>query len=390
MEQKERNLGDLTMRLNNARAAFLGFHGFRSTGDDALASAIGWWLYDNRGVRRFIIPAERRDLPILPKPLEVSTPLPWLNRSRFRRDWRWHLAVKRSKIVLLAGGANLHERIDYQHFLKLVRLAKKSGSLVFGALGVSMGPFETQKKIDECGEFLAAIDFLTVRDHASYEMACQYSLPYKPVDAMDAVLTLPGVYGVSTEPKTALKSDVLDIGISVSPYKPIAGKGTAGDRISAIADAMIGFSKQHNIRVNLFEFSGYATGGDRQLIDELSSALEGKCEVAIQSYNLDPSVIWKKVADMDIMICTRFHASVFSYAAGVPFVMLDYHPKCAAFAEDIGLPEELRLDVYSLQPQDLIDSLELLIDPNRPRPTLPYAEALERANLNFEPLQELL
>lgn len=390
--EEERRTGELTTRLDNARAAFLGFHGFRSTGDDALASAIGWWLYENRGVRRFVIPAERKDLPILPNPLKVSTPLPWLNRGRFRRDWRWRLAVKNSEIVLLAGGANLHERIDYQRFLSLVESAKRTGSLAFGALGVSMGPFETQKKIDECGEFLKAIDFLTVRDHTSYEMACQYSLPYTPVDAMDAVLTLPGVYGISTEPKAESKSDILNIGISVSPYRPLAGygAGTAGDRISAIADAMTGLSKRHNIRVNLFEFSGYATDGDRSLIEELSSALEGKCKVAIQSYNLDPSVIWKKVSEMDIMICTRFHASVFSYAAGVPFVMLDYHPKCAAFAEDIGLPEELRLDVYRLQSQDLMNSLELLIDSNRPRPTLPYAEAFERANLNFGPLKELL
>lgn len=378
--------------LNNAKAALLGFHGFRSTGDDALASAIGWWLFENCGLNKYVIPAEPHDLPVLPKPLKVSTPLPWLKRGRFRRDWRWHFAVKSSEIVLLAGGANLHERIDYEHFMKLVKLARKTDSLAFGALGVSMGPFETQQKIDQCGKFLNAIDFLTVRDHLSYEMACQYSLPYKPVEAMDAVLTLPGVYGISTEPKAELKHDILDIGISVSPYKPLAGygTGTAGDCITAIADAMIRFSREHAIRVNLFEFSGYASGGDRFLIEELSSALEGKCEVAIWPYNLDPSVIWKKVADMDIMICTRFHASVFSYASGTPFVMLDYHPKCTAFAQDIGLPEELRLDVYNLHSQDLIDRLELLLSTDRPRPALPFVDAHSRAMLNFGHLENML
>ena len=70
--------------------------------------------------------------------------------------------------------------------------------------------------------------------------------------------------------------------------------------------------------------------------------------------------------------------------------MLDYHPKCAAFAQDIGLPDELKLDVYKLAPDELIDSLESLISPDRPHPTLAYSDALAKAELNFGPLYELL
>lgn len=378
--------------LKNAKAALLGFHGHRSTGDDALASAIGWHLYKNRGVRRYVVPAEPYDLPILPEPLGVSAPLPWLHRGRWRNKWRWSLCAKRCEILLLAGGANLHENIDYRHYMTILKIARNSKALVFGAIGVSMGPFSSQTKRDECGEFLRAMDFLTLRDRDSYEIACGYSLPYKPVDAMDAVLTLPEVYGISTTPKIELKSDALDIGVSVTPFKAMGGygSGSAGTCLPAVIECLIRFSKRYKIRVNLFEFSGHQGDGDGPLVEAMRSELENKCDVIIHPYHRDPSRIWKTIADMDIMICTRFHASIFSYSAGVPFVMLDYHPKCAAFAQDIGLPDELKLDVYKLAPDELIDSLESLISPDRPHPTLAYSDALAKAELNFGPLYELL
>jgi hypothetical protein len=379
-------------RLRSAKAALLGFHGQRSTGDDAMACAIGWWLYEHKGVSRFVIPAEQRDLPILPEPLEVSAPLPWLRRGRYRADWRWRLCVSRSQIVLLAGGANLHENIDFDRFKRLARLARKTGSLVLGAIGMSLGPFKTQKKIDECGEFLAMLDFATVRDHTSYELICDYALPYKPVQALDAVLTLPEVFAIPATPKTALKTDVLDVGVSICEYHQlvVSGQSEGKGREVKVADALLAFSHDHRIRVNLLEFSGHPIRGDAPIVDALASALEGRCEVVVHRYSLDPSRMWKTVSAMDLMVAMRYHSSIFSYSAGIPFVMLNYHPKCTAFADDVGLPAELVLSAYDFTAEDLTSRLELLADPGRPQPAVQWRQAADRAEANFGPLEHII
>ncbi len=377
------------VRMDKAKAALLGFQGQRNTGDDALACAISWGFYKRQGVKHFMIPAEACHLPVLPKTLDVTTPLQWLSRGRHRTHWRWQLCIRRSEIVLIAGGAFLHEMNDFDYFKGLARLAKKTKPLVFGAIGVSLGPFETQKKIDECGEFLGMLDFLTVRDHSSYKMASKYSLPYEPIFALDAVLTLPEVYGISTTPKTVLNTDVLDVGVSICDFHPLAAPKD-GDKCvctSKVVDALLAFARNHRIRANILEFSGHPTRGDGPIVDALGSALEGKCEVVVHRYSLDPSNMWKTVAKMDMMVAMRFHSSVFSYSAGVPFVMLDYHPKCTAFADDIGLPDELVLSAHDFTPSDLKSRLELLIDPNRPKPAVSWRDAADRAALNFKPFE---
>lgn len=377
---------------SSVTAALLGFHGLRNTGDDALACAIGWWLYENKGIRRFVIPAEAKNLPVLPEPLEISTPLPWLKHGRWRIDWRWRLSVKRSDVVIFAGGANFHELSDFGRLGDLAQLARRTSSKVVGAIGVSLGPFETQTKMDECAEFLRLLDFLAVRDHSSYELARRFCLPFDVVEALDAAMILPEVYGLPTAPQSAAREDVLNLGISLCHVHPVLKRQDTKAQVhpAQVAQAIQDFSRNHSVRAHLFEFHGHRSIGDAGIVGELAAALDGKCQVVVWPYSPDPCETWGKIASMNMMIAMRYHSSIFSYCAGVPFVMLDYHPKCAAFAHDVGLPPKLVLSPSGFEPEHLSSKLELLVDPNCPHPRVAWKEALQRAKRNFDPLDSLL
>jgi polysaccharide pyruvyl transferase WcaK-like protein len=40
----------------------------------------------------------------------------------------------------------------------------------------------------------------------------------------------------------------------------------------------------------------------------------------------------------------RLHAGVIAYAVGTPFMMLSYHTKCRAFAQEVGIPQDCLVD----------------------------------------------
>ena len=61
----------------------------------------------------------------------------------------------------------------------------------------------------------------------------------------------------------------------------------------------------------------------------------------------------RRVEQLDLLVCLKLHAGVLAAAANVPFVSLEYQPKCRDFAASIGWEFVIRTD--ELKPGKLID-----------------------------------
>jgi len=322
----------------------------------------------------------------------AQIPLPWLRIGRFRRNWRIYAALRTAKVIIFAGGAILHELVNYRALERYVRFARLSGTAAIGGIGVSLGPFDTQQKIEDCRRFLATLDFLTVRDSISYRTVCEYKLPYEPVKALDVAMTLADAYGIQVRPKGPVGREMCEVGVSVCSAEVLLDARSEGCefRHKNIAVALHELSRARRICVHLFQFNADPAHSDGPYLDDLAKMLDGTCDVVRHNYSPDPSITWRDLASMDLAITMRFHASVFAYAAGVPFVMLDYHPKCTAFAQDVGIPSQLVLNASNFTADALLRGLEALVSGDYPDFAVAAPEASARAQAHFQPVEGVL
>jgi hypothetical protein len=68
----------------------------------------------------------------------------------------------------------------------------------------------------------------------------------------------------------------------------------------------------------------------------------------------------ERVEKLDLMVCLKLHAGVLAAAANVPFVSVEYQPKCRDFAASLGW-EDFVLRTDQLEPGKLIALVESLI-----------------------------
>ena len=71
-------------------------------------------------------------------------------------------------------------------------------------------------------------------------------------------------------------------------------------------------------------------------------------------------VFLSRVEDLDLMVAMNLHSGILAAAANVPFVSLEYQPKCRDFAATIGW-EEFLIRTDELEPRKLIDLVSALI-----------------------------
>jgi hypothetical protein len=59
--------------------------------------------------------------------------------------------------------------------------------------------------------------------------------------------------------------------------------------------------------------------------------------------------IVRAIASLNLLLTGRLHGALTAYQLGVPFILDEYHVKCADFLDDIGQVDALRVpaDVFS-------------------------------------------
>ena len=374
-----------------SRRSFLlyGYYGRGNVGDDAmlygfLHEYISLFGSANfavlRGVSSPKIPAEAVDNVVFVPSVHIEV-LRWLVRC---------------SAFLIAGGTHLSDygqpRRSFAiltRILLLTSLAKLLRKEVY-LLGIGLGPFRTH-----WGRLLAHIvclqaDGISVRDRDSVVCGQEMKLGNKMVHAFDMAVLMP----LAEKQTSRNKQKVGDIlGVSITPVHSIYfGKPELDlqmvDKLSTALQHWLDNHPGWRVRLFVFHADTEHNGNDDETITAgLSAMMNDPSAVSIVPYMSDPQEVLAKISECTAFVAMKYHASLLSYVAELPLLILAYHPKCESFANEIGLAKvavvslreildgdaEIRLNMLAANPTDFIGTLE-------------FAASRARARLALAPL----
>lgn len=363
---------------------FTGFYGYRNTGDDSFVEVASWGAkkYWSKDKSRFLAIESRLPKTIIPVkgyPLEL--------RKTFKLQAEFLL--NNASSFVFAGGSTIHSELAKSNIRMKAVLRKKAGlNLKIGAIGVSVGPFKTIKDERAVVNYLKQMDFLAVRDQASFDFVDSIgNLPYKPVNAFDLAALLPSIYG---EVNNVIKIKKT-IGISVCPYESLQpGMDIKQEEIrnSMLVDLIKNLDKQEDLHFKFYIINGNRKIGDLPLTKEIIRLSNPK-SYEIFSYNRETKKTWESIAQCDFVISTRLHAAIFACFSNTPFMLNEYHRKCGDFLDNVGYNKDYRLynsefdiDISSNQILDIVNNKNRYIKPNNVNRMQEFAE-LNFTSINF-------
>lgn len=370
------------------RITILGYYGQKNTGDDALAVTVLRGIGQHMAQAHFYIHA---DPLVVPSGFRVSfAPSGWAVKIRgLRRLSLIFRSMYWADIVVLGGGSVIHDLLGPSHLMAKVRFFKHLKVLgkKLAAVGLGIGPLRTPQGKAAARDLLKLFDFVAVRDKRSLEEARSISAPVTKVAFDPAVLLeKAGLPEWRDDPYLTKDPHRPIFGISVCDFHRFLGHGESADRkrfqklVRALQNVKWGETE-----VWLFEFNGHPLYGDMPLLRNLQVALKNRIHCKIVPYSPNPLIMLRRLKQCRAVLAMRLHAAVYSFASGVPFVVLSYHPKCSAFAQMVGLPLEAQLDSEKFKWQELVDKIDALLSNDKfGVPSLSIAEAQVLAERNFE------
>ncbi len=310
-------------RPSRAGVLLDGYYGRRNAGDDAfcwVAVRLSAELWPGREV---VLMADRT--PALPAP--VRTALGGGRAVRGARRLQAVTAVGRAERVVHVGGStfrrvNTHGR-DQDRAARLLGRERH-------AVGVSVGPFRSAADEREVARVLGGYASISVRDEPSYDRAVALGITTPTTRAADVAILLPALL----EPVPGRsETETPVVAVSLAPFESL-GEGAPSDEVvrrERLAALLRRAHDQVRFTVRLVSLNASAARGDGAELQRLGSMLDGIASEYVP-YEDDPVATYRAVESADALVGMRLHASIFAFAAGVPFLTIDYHPKCAEFA----------------------------------------------------------
>ncbi|MGP5296019.1 polysaccharide pyruvyl transferase family protein [Psychrobacter faecalis] len=330
----------------SSEVLFTGYYGHFNTGDDAFVEVASWGAEKYWNKSKSIFLAKQDNLPITSKKIKgypFSIPKTYSLQRR--------LLLSSTDYLISAGGSTIHRELESNNIKRFAVESKKKGSKIkVGGIGVSIGPFKTIRDEKSTIEYLKNIDFLAVRDKASFDFASNLNLPYETVNAFDLAALLPEIYGIKMQANLSSKKV---IGISVCPYESISNTANIENekkRNATVVELLKILNQEENIHFKFFIINGHPKVGDQKLTKETIE------KVSPHSYEIIPytrktQFVWNAIASCDFVISTRLHAAIFACFSNTPFMLNEYHRKCCDFLENIGYEEGLRMFDSDYQPR---------------------------------------
>lgn len=359
---------------------FTGFYGFENTGDDAFVEVASWGAKKiwNKDSVRFI--ARNNNLPKTVVPT-YAYPFKIPKTYRFQLDY----LLQNTDYLISAGGSTIHSKLEGGNLkIKAANLKKSRGKIKIGGIGVSVGPFRSIQDEIAVAEYLKSIDFLAVRDRASFEYVSSLELPYQPIQAFDLAALLPDIYDFNEVSRGERKEKV--IGISVCPYESIQeNQNTERERIrnSMVIELIQQLDREDNVHFKFFVINGNNRIGDRELTQQTIQK-SNPTSYEVVNYNQQTQQIWERISRCDFVFTTRLHAAIFACFSNTPFMLNEYHRKCSDFLDDVGFQDEYRLfnSDYEIRFKAR-QILEIVNSREKYLPPVSVSQMKELARLNF-------
>ena len=154
-------------------------------------------------------------------------------------------------------------------------------------------------------------------------------------------------------PMPAVREGALRVGINAGPYPRTWGRG------EDIQDATVALAQWlrkagHQIEIIPIWPRDVEAGIDVARRAELPQS-------ALSPQSLSHEAFLSRLENLDLVVAINLHVGILAAAANVPFVSLEYQPKCRDFAATIGW-EEFLVRTDQLQHDRLIERVSALID----------------------------
>jgi polysaccharide pyruvyl transferase WcaK-like protein len=325
------------------KIVFEGYYGYKNTGDDAFVEVSSW------GANKYWKCDENLFLAVnLPETISKTK---LLGRQKFRGQNKfeilYHLIT--AKAFISSGGSTFEGIYPDYHPRNLSLIRKKfDKNFKIGAIGVSIGPFISKNAEIKTIEYLKKLDFLSIRDNYSYEIAKSFNLPYVPINAFDLAALLPEIYNEKSHNELFAYEKVKILGVSIcyfERYRGLINLNNEANRIEFVKKLLLQITKEISVKIRFFEFNGNTFNGDIEVTKYLIDSLQQNnfSNIELIRYNSNTFDTYKRLKECNVIISTRLHASVFACFASIPFFLIEYHRKCSDFLESIGYENQYRL-----------------------------------------------
>lgn len=254
--------------------------------------------------------------------------------------------IARSNSFAIVGGTHL---TDYGFGVRTVAIMARIFLMVSFAtlihkpvylIGAGIGPFSRFATKLAARLICMQATAISVRDQSSLKVLKGFGLIERTSLAFDiSVLTqVP-----STEKRELPVAAEPILGVSITPMFSIYHNSRELDRqlVDRFAEALNSWMERHsNWHVQLFAFHGRSAmsrNDDVAITWNLHQSIEPKSRVSVIEYDSNPVEFLDRIGKCSAFVGMKFHSCVFAYRNNVPLIVIPYHPKCAAFAEEIGL-----------------------------------------------------
>lgn len=364
------------------RAGFTGYYGMSNFGDDLFgmvcaAAAREFWAAEPRLVGPAIadVAADSTMPGWYPASLYGATGV----LGKASRYCSFRRGVAGSDVLVMGGGSVINAR---ESFRKPIMLrAQRRRGLRLAAVGVSIGPFADRASELASAAFVERFDYISVRDRRSYELAERLGLADKVHAGRDLAGLLP-----PPPPRDASPDDRLVFGVAPCRYATGAYPAPASERWQgALVEALAALAASRAVRVHVFSLNEHPVHGDSALADALRQRL---LERGVDAHRIGyrrqgPRATADAIARCDAFVSARLHGAIVAYMQDVPFAIVDYHPKCRDFAEDIGLPAERLIAADNHGAADLVAAFTSMIEGKR-QPAVSRAVYAAQAQGSFQ------
>jgi len=320
---------------HNVKIFLFGYHGKRNIGDDIICVSLVEVLRKlfNTKVLLYVYTKERYIKQNLKK--EVNLQIYFV--SSIINVLK---ALISSNVVIIDGGDHLH---DYGNFLKRLKIFVTFLMLAFFTkisfkkLLIINNGFRATRGISLA--FLKMIlnlaYYVSVRDGDSFALISEYVSKQSQRGFDTAVL-------FDYHWKSIVGTDNRNVGFSITPVFSNFFLKPEKDNILAKVIARDVNNILHNMKnINLY-FLAFNTDpkvGDltfiRKIVRMLNIEILERVKLIVYSGNIFKFL--SKFSQLDFVVCCKYHSVIFSYLFGKPMVVINYHPKNATLAREIGL-----------------------------------------------------
>jgi polysaccharide pyruvyl transferase WcaK-like protein len=232
----------------------------------------------------------------------------------------------------------------------------RTGLITCDAVAVSVGPFRNADDERHIREFLKRFRSISVRDRGSFERTVSMDLDTPIRQSFDLAVLLR-----EQRLETPRRRSIPRFGVALRYFESQEGGDLAAEstRLRSVVEVLNALSKTQPIEVVLLAFNSHPQRGDVSLAHTLADEIKPFADCEVVAYDGDVGAFYSAVAGCDAVLAMRLHAAIFAYTAGVPFGLINYHPKCAEFAHQVQLPSAV---LFESDASDLRDRADLMSD----------------------------